>query len=76
MMNRRELIGCASVLLCSGCATMPAKSARLPEAERALDRVCDHDLCRYWRAPEPPVPPAEDDGFIVGRCSIGLPEGL
>lgn len=46
-LNRRELLGCAAVLLSTGCATMPARSARLPEG--APDRACDHELCRYWR---------------------------
>lgn len=68
-MKRRELLVGASALLCGACATMPEKLERLPEGstERAKDRVCDHDLCRYWR----PVGELE-----VGRCAIGLPEDL
>jgi len=75
-MNRRELLVGASMLVCGACATMPGRFERLPEGstERAKDRVCDHDLCRYWRPPDRPV--QSEGEFKVGQCSIGLPEDL
>lgn len=76
-MKRRELLAGAAALLCGACATMPAKSERLPEGstERAKDRVCDHDLCRYWRPPDQPAAQPEGEPK-VGQCAIGLPEDL
>jgi hypothetical protein len=72
-MNRRELLWGVSALACGACATMPGLAERLPESQPS--RVCDHDLCKYWRAPAEPARPVEGE-FIVGLCSLGLPEGV
>lgn len=72
-MKRRELLLAASTLVCGACATMPGRGEPLPERQPV--RVCDHDLCKYWRAPAGVAPAAQDE-FQVGRCSLGLPEGM
>ena len=76
--SRRELLLGGSLLLCSGCASVPGPRDRLPEAnpDPAEDRRCDHDLCRYWRPEDPPGPAGERGEPRMGRCSIGLPEGM
>ena len=74
-MNRRELVAAGAAWLCGACARLPRVGEHLPNTAGTMARVCDHDLCRFWRAPEDAVPTLVD-GHRVGRCAAGLPEGL
>lgn len=69
-MKRREVLIASCTLM--ACATLPRERERLP-GSGARDRVCDHDLCKYWRATAATEPGSD---FKVGQCSVGVPEDL